>query len=42
VQSGWWSDRIERDYFYAEQADGGLLWLYREAAGQWFLQGLVD
>lgn len=42
VQSGWWSDRIERDYFYAEQADGSLVWLYREAAGRWFLQGLVD
>lgn len=42
VQSGWWNDRIERDYFYAEQSDGSLLWLYRESSGRWFLQGLVD
>jgi protein ImuB len=42
VQSGWWSERIERDYFYAERSDGCLLWLYREASGRWFLQGQID
>jgi protein ImuB len=42
VQSGWWSERVERDYFYAERVDGCLLWLYREANGRWFLQGQVD
>jgi protein ImuB len=42
VQSGWWSERIERDYFYAERADGCMLWLYREASGRWFLQGQID
>lgn len=54
VEAGWWGDSKEgghpavRDYYIAESAEAGLLWIYRErsaasfATGEvrWYLQGL--
>lgn len=43
LQSGWWAQGVIRDYWYAERADGALLWLYRDAAlDRWFVQGRID
>jgi protein ImuB len=43
LQSGWWAKGAVRDYWYAERADGALLWLYRDAAiDRWFVHGTVD
>jgi len=43
LQSGWWAQGVARDYWYAERADGALLWLYRDAAlDRWFVQGRID
>lgn len=41
LQGGFWNGEIARDYFYAERADGSLLWIYRDRR-RWFLQGTVD
>jgi protein ImuB len=43
LESGWWAQSAIRDYWYAERADGALLWLYRDTAlDRWFVQGIVD
>ncbi|AKF08233.1 Y-family DNA polymerase [Sandaracinus amylolyticus] len=43
LQSGWWAHGVVRDYWYAERADGALLWMYRDAAlDRWFVQGRID
>ncbi len=43
LQGGFWSGEHARDYFYAERADGALLWIYRDRRrGSWFLHGHVD
>lgn len=43
MQGGWWVREAARDYYFAELADGALLWLYRDRRrGRWFLHGHVD
>lgn len=43
LQGGWWERESVRDYFFAERADGALLWLFRDRrARRWFLHGRVD
>lgn len=43
IDGGWWGRGASRDYYYAERADGALLWLFRDRPRQaWFLQGVVD
>lgn len=43
LQGGLGRDEHARDYFYAERADGSLLFLYRDLhRGRWFLQGSLD
>lgn len=43
LQGGFWAGEHVRDYFYAERADGALLWIYRDRRrGRWFLHGHVD
>lgn len=41
LQGGFWKGELARDYFYAERADGALLWIYRDRR-RWFLQGILD
>ena len=42
IESGWWDDDVERDYYLARDARGAWLWIYRECSGarRWFLHGL--
>jgi protein ImuB len=42
IESGWWDgEDAARDYFVAEDREGGRLWVYRERrSGGWFLQGI--
>lgn len=42
IQSGWWDGAdIARDYFVAEDASGGVLWVFRECVQKrWFLHGI--
>ena len=43
IETRWWSGAdIRRDYYVAEEAGGGLLWIYHEktAERRWFLHGL--
>src|SRR5690606_30627898 len=43
LQGGFWAGEHARDYFYAERADGALLWIYRDRRqGRWYLHGHVD
>lgn len=43
LQGGFWVGEVARDYFYAERADGALLWIYRDRHhGRWFLHGHLD
>lgn len=40
IQTGWWDDqKIERDYFIAQDEQGKFCWIYRERGGRWFLHG---
>ena len=42
IESGWWDGAdISRDYFIAEDAAGGVLWVFRECdRRRWFLHGI--
>ncbi|RZA16004.1 MAG: DNA polymerase Y family protein [Lysobacteraceae bacterium] len=42
MESAWWEDEPTpmRDYFIAESPTAGLVWVYRDRAHRWFLQGL--
>jgi len=46
IETGWWQDGIRRDYFRARDAQGRLLWVYRELTRDgrdgdaYYLQGL--
>lgn len=43
LQGGWWEREATRDYFFAERADGAVLWVYRDRrARRWFVHGRVD
>ncbi len=43
LPGGFWSSEHARDYFYAERADGALLWVYRDRyLERWFLHGHLD
>lgn len=43
LQGGFWNQEYTRDYFFAERADGALLWIYLDRkTHSWFLQGLID
>lgn len=40
IEAGWWQEHpVCRDYFIAKQADGRVVWLYREPDIGWFIQG---
>jgi len=40
IESGWWDGTDEqRDYFVARAPDGSQLWVFRDAQGQWYVQG---
>lgn len=42
VETGWWEDDIERDYFIARKPNGATLWIYRErrVPRMWYLHGI--
>ncbi len=41
IDTAWWSEPQLRDYFIGQQANGSLLWVFRErASGCWFAQGV--
>jgi len=43
ISGGWWVREVRRDYFFAETAQGEVLWLYYDRRRrQWFLQGRVE
>ena len=44
IQTGWWrGPRVDRDYWRAELAGGGRVWLFRDLkTGSWFLHGIFD
>jgi len=43
VSGGQWAESYAREYFRGITADGGLVWIYREAlSGGWFMQGWWD
>ena len=43
LQGGFWVGEHARDYFYAERADGALLWIFRDRRrGRWFLHAHLD
>lgn len=43
IEGRWWSAPLSRDYYFAETADGSVLWLYRDALRKlWFSYGEVD
>lgn len=42
VHTGWWElESCKRDYYFAQHQDGRYGWLFRDAQGEWFLQGYV-
>jgi protein ImuB len=43
VVTGWWGERADRDYYFAETKTGEILWIFHDrAARRWFLHGAVD
>jgi len=43
VATGWWGERADRDYYFAETKTGEILWIFHDrAARRWFLHGAVD
>ena len=43
ISGGWWVREVRRDYYFAETAQGEVLWLYYDRRRrQWFLQGRVE
>jgi protein ImuB len=43
IESGWWQNSHERDYYFALSNKGQLLWIYQELKSQkYFLQGYFD
>ncbi|WP_119396495.1 Y-family DNA polymerase [Salinibius halmophilus] len=42
IHTGWWElESSKRDYYFAQHQDGRFGWLFRDAQGEWFLQGYV-
>lgn len=42
VHTAWWElESSKRDYYFAKHLDGRYGWLFRDAQGDWFLQGYV-
>lgn len=42
LSGGWWRAEVQRDYYFAELHQGGLLWVYYDRMRRrWFLQGEV-
>jgi protein ImuB len=42
LMTHWWSHRIVREYQTVLVADGARLWLFRDGAGDWWVQGVHD
>jgi protein ImuB len=43
VSGGWWAKDVQRDYYFAETAQGELLWLfYDRKRKRWAVQGRVE
>ena len=43
LQGGWWAREVFRDYFYAEQETGNVLWLFHDhIRNGWFMHGFVN
>jgi protein ImuB len=43
VANGWWSRRVDRDYFFLETDRGAVLWVFHDRlARRWYLHGRVD
>ncbi len=43
VTGAWWAREVARDYYYAEGADGALLWVYYDGVRRrWFVHAEVD
>ena len=43
ISGGWWKREVERDYYYATNVDGDLLWLfYDKPRKRWYVHGVVD
>lgn len=39
VQSNWWAEAVNRDYYIAEHKSGARCWAYREPPAAWYLHG---
>ncbi|MEZ5064993.1 MAG: DNA polymerase Y family protein [bacterium] len=43
IATGWWAERTERDYYFAETKTGEILWIFFDRAERrWYLHGIVD
>jgi hypothetical protein len=43
ISGRWWSDEVDREYYYMEIQSGELLWVYYDRLhDQWMLNGLVE
>ncbi|GAD88501.1 MULTISPECIES: DNA polymerase Y family protein [Vibrio] len=43
IHSGWWDgNSINRDYFVAREHTGRWLWIYKNPAKEWFIQGVFS
>lgn len=43
VSGGWWAKAVHREYYFAEAADGRILWVYFDRQRRsWFLHGEVE
>ncbi len=41
IQSHWWDNPVQRDYFIAQHQDGGFYWIYLDIGQQrWFVHGI--
>ena len=39
IETNWWEEPVQRDYFIAETPDQRLIWVYRNPSHRWFLHG---
>ena len=43
ISGRWWSDEVDREYYYAETQSGELLWVYYDRLhDQWMINGRVE
>lgn len=43
IETGWWENTQQRDYYIAQHEDGGLYWLYKDIPRKvWYVQGVFS